>query len=425
MTSKESDDYLKNPYDYDPIASGEVIGGANQNCKRKLKKLSQSNDEQLEPHKDVGDMVNLAYELKKNFECNPIVVNPEKYESLPELFNAVVDHARRWQRLENSTIEHRMRYARRMSKHPIFPIDFFDLNYDQFIAYMQCREDYGKAGHFALKHDLQTIHTFLNAYGIDPRGWYYRLPSNPAHKERLLPLPETVYDLINYKFSKDPYENALYQYLHAHNFWIGWRVPSEPCIMTVDNIDFDTCSIIITEQKKHHSTRQIFPEPAIITGQTRKSLKNWLKWRDKVETSQSGNALYLQPSGKPFKVRHLGHKLSVTGRKVYPNYRPYDSRHWCAIGRLIKTKIETGRYDCYTVKNWLGHETIATTENYIQHAENYYRRAPYDWIKHTLKFNILNMNNIAGESVEKSKQRLKTYVSNGNSPREENGPEEI
>ena len=82
----------------------------------------------------------------------------------------MVDHARRWQRLENSTIEHRMRYARRMSKHPIFPIDFFDLNYDQFIAYMQCREDYGKAGHFALKHDLQTIHTFLHAYGIDPRG---------------------------------------------------------------------------------------------------------------------------------------------------------------------------------------------------------------------------------------------------------------
>jgi len=62
-------------------------------------------------------MVNLAYELKKNFECNPIVVNPEKYESLPELFNAVVDHARRWQRLENSTIEHRMRDARKMSKH--------------------------------------------------------------------------------------------------------------------------------------------------------------------------------------------------------------------------------------------------------------------------------------------------------------------
>lgn len=137
----------------------------------------------------------------------------------------------------------------------------------------------------------------------------------------------------------------------------------------------------------------------------------------------SGNALYLQPSGKPFTVNHLGHRLSKTGKKVFPNFRPYDARHWCAVARLIQTKIPAGHYDCYTVKSWLGHEKIATTEGYIQHAENYYKRAPFDWISHTLKFN--KNNNVEEESVEKSKLRQKTYVSTENSPREENGLGEI
>ena len=414
--NNKSDSYITN-------SNTMLVGGKDQVWKNNIENVSQNHVEQLEPHRGVEDMVNLAYELKKNFECNPIKVNPQTYESTPELFNAVSNHAKRWQRLEQSTIDHRMRYARRMTKHPVFPINFSNLDYNQFIAYIQYREDYEHAGHFALKHDLQTFQTFLHAYGIEPRKWYYKLPSKPKHNERILPLPDIVHAIITHKYSEDPYENALFQYLHAHNFWIGWRVPSEPCLMTVDDIDFDTNSLIITEQKKHHSTRQIFPELAIMTGRTRKSFKNWLRWRDKVETSKSGNALYLQPSGKPFTVRYLGHRLSETGKKVFPNFRPYDARHWCAVARLIQTKVKSGHYDCYTVKNWLGHEKIATTEGYIQHAENYYKRASFDWISHTLKFN--RNNDVEEDSVEKSKLWLKTYVSTGNSPREENGLGEI
>jgi len=60
-------------------------------------------------------------------------------------------------------------------------------------------------------------------------------------------------------------------------------------------------------------------------------------------------------------------------------------RHWCAVARLIKTKYETGNYDCFSVKNWLGHERMATTEGYIKHAEKYYRDFPVDWIACALK----------------------------------------
>lgn len=350
MKSKQETN-INNPYDYDLASFDNLAGGQKEVWKHIIRNLSQNHVESIDPQLDGEVMGELAYELKKNFErIDPIKIDSGNYESLPDLFNAVKEHAKRWQRLANSTIDHRMRCARRMARHPIFPIDFFNLNHEQFIAYMQCREDYEHAQHFALKNDLRSIHTFLRAFGIKPSDWFYRLPPEQKHRERILPLPETVHKMINFKYSEDAYENALYHYVHAHNFWIGWRVPSEPYLMTVDNIDFDTGSIIITERKKHNATRQIFPELSIMTGKTRKSFKNWLKWRDKVETSQSGNALYLQPSGKPFTLRHFGHKISETGKQVWPAFRPYDSRHWCAVGRLIKTKIETGSFEPFTVQ---------------------------------------------------------------------------
>ncbi len=67
------------------------------------------------------------------------------------------------------------------------------------------------------------------------------------------------------------------------------------------------------------------------------------------------------------------------------DFCPYDMRHWCSVARLIRTKCETGIFDCYPVKNWLGHERMATTEGYIKYAEEYYRDFPVDWISCALK----------------------------------------
>jgi integrase len=400
--NNKSDSYLTN--------SHELVGGKDQEWN--IEETIGQNHTTPPPIQSWEEQVTLDYELKKRFEQNPIKINPTQYTSQPELFNAVAHHAKRWQRLSPSTIEHRLRAARRMTKHPIIPINFHQFTYNQFIAYMTYREDVEHAQHFALKNDLNAIKTFLIAYGEDLRNWYYRLPPCIAHKERIIPLPDIVHNIITAHFSNNKYENMLYQYLHSHNFWIGWRTPSEPALMTIDDIHFDTGCIVITEQKKRRSTRAIFPEPAILTGKTRKSIKNWLKWRDKVETSQSGNALYLQPNGRPFTIKYLGKKLRETGKQIYPHYKPYDSRHFCAIARLIKTKLDTGFYDVYHVQKWLGHDKITTTESYIHHAEEYFRIAPYDWIGRTLKFDT-----IEEESSSKIKTTPKTYVSSGNSPR--------
>jgi len=71
-------------------------------------------------------MVEQAYDLKKQFQLE----NPIKLDPKTATFEQVGFHAERWQRLNQSIIEHRLRCARRMQKHPIFSIDFNDLSCD-------------------------------------------------------------------------------------------------------------------------------------------------------------------------------------------------------------------------------------------------------------------------------------------------------
>jgi len=305
-----------------------------------------------------------------------------------------------------------------MTEHPVFPINFFVLSYEQFISYMRYRERQENASFFALENDLRAIHMFLRAYGKKPDDWFYKLPVKPNHRERDIPSPDTVHKMITHQYLKNDYTNILYQTLFAHSFWIGWRVPSEICELSVDDVDFDNGSITITETKKHHSRRIVYPEHAVISGKTRKSLKNYYdKWRPKVECNKSGNAFYLTPNGLPFTPRHLGHQLSETGKQVYPKYQPYVSRHWCAVAMLIRTKLETDHFDVYIVKNHLGHDKITTTETYIGQAQALFKKYPFDWIKRTLKFDL----GIEGESALKSKQRQNTPVSTGKSGETVNG----
>lgn len=313
------------------------------------------------------------------FNC-PIVLNPSE-----ATFDDVALHAILRQRLSPGTVEKRMRYARFMEKH-VVPVDFRNPSYENFLMHMDYREQVEGASPHALAHEWKTMRMFLNAYGI-PR-WPYKLPPIPVSHKRILPFPGTVVKFWNYQYSDDKYENALYQYLFFHGFTLGVRIPAELITLKVDDIIFEDghAYLTITETKKHDSQRTVVPEKAIMTSKVHKSMKNWIdKWRPKVENQYSGDSLYLQPNGKPFTVRYLGKKLSKHGKKVWKYFSPYDMRHWCAVARLIKTKVETGNFDVYTVRNFLGHETISSTQKYIRNAEQYYRQLPEDWISLVLK----------------------------------------
>ena len=118
--------------------------------------------------------------------------------------------------------------------------------------------------------------------------------------------------------------------------------------MTIDNVILEARQIIVVETKKAKSVRTLILEKALMNSKVHKSFKNWIDhWRPKVENQYSNDALYLQPSGKPFTIRHLGHKLSKHGKKIWKYYQPYDMRHWCAVAKLIKTKIESKYFETY------------------------------------------------------------------------------
>ena len=140
---------------------------------------------------------------------------------------------------------------------------------------------------------------------------------------KILPIYIRFYVKTRIIMDKYYYVNKEIRYLLTHNFMIGWRVPSEPAIMRISDIDFDNGSIVITEPKKHQRKRIIIPEEHILTGKRYKSFKNWVDyWRPKVENQHSGDYLYLRPNGKPFTNDSLRMQLSRNVKPVWNKYYP-------------------------------------------------------------------------------------------------------
>jgi len=320
------------------------------------------------------------FKKDNKLEC-PMILDQKK-----ATFEDIALHAEMRQRLKASTIEKNMRYARFMQRHKI-PIDFNKLDYTQFIRHMDYRERVEKATPDALKHEWRTMKVFLRAYHIN--NWSYRPPTGPKPAMRVLPFPEKVNQFFHYKYSKDRYETKLYQYLFFFGFLIGMRPPSEFIALKTSDVffeDFNRNYIVVTEPKKYMSKRVVVPEQSIMTSHSQKSLKNYIDvWRPRAENQHSGDTLFLRPDGSPFTDTYLRNKMSKYGKKIWPYFKPYDMRHWCAVARLIRSKVESRYYDTYQVRNWLGHEKPGTTEDYIRYAEQYYRQCPVDWISKAMR----------------------------------------
>lgn len=319
-------------------------------------------------------------------------------------------------RLSRGTVTRNLRYLRFMEAHPVVPIDFRKLKnldaYRNFIRHMDYREVYefnnckDGSGTGALRHEWQAMKMVLQAYGI-PYGrgqlWDYSPPSRPDYIFRKLPSPDEIHALLQYdKYSKDAYTNQLIKYSLAHSFVIGWRVPSEPCAISVNNIDFSSGIITVVEPKKHRSTRpHVLLNEAMMYSRYRMSFKNWVDiWRPKAENQHSKDALYLRPNGKPitddqyrkFLSDHVKpvHQLIRKNMNLPPAvdelYYPNMPRHWVATGLLVKEYIKTrGIWNSDKVRRHIGHTKEGALKHYIRDAEQYIRLYPYDWFKRILK----------------------------------------
>ena len=201
---------------------------------------------------------------------------------------------------------------------------------------------------------------------------------------------------------------------------IGWRNPSELCVLTVDDVNVEDGIIMITEPKKHYSTRMLVPGYSIMNGKNRKSFKYYLDhWRPKVENQYSKNAFYLREDGRPIEIDQYRAFIQRYVKSEFPKFHLYTTRHWCAIAKLISSRLKTGTFDIYPVMNWLGHTQIQTTMTYIRDSEQYMRIANYDLFQRVLKrLKSAEVNSL--KSVQRQKWGVLTKIP----PRNVYGPEE-
>jgi site-specific recombinase XerD len=340
--------------------------------------------------------------IVKNFILeNPRVLNPLNFNNDNDFLDSLWVWYVKTMKKSPETFRKRRNLLVSMSEHPIFPINLRDLNPDQI--YYQINYDsqnYSKntarGGKDAIINKMKALFMVAQACDIDTRNWNIPIPKRAKPKHKIVPLPNVVYNLIHGKYSNDPYENALYCHTALHGFLVGPRITSEFPIMKLDNVHLDE-GYIHFYQPKVDEWRMSPLEKEVLTMTTRKSYKNYIdKWRPKVENQFSKDYLYLQPDGKPFNKETFRNKLNKMYKRIYPDFHPYCMRDWCAIARLINTKINDGNFDIYNVCDWFEHSDISVTQSYTKSAKKYYQIAPFNWIKAVLKSDF-NLKKLIGE----------------------------
>ncbi len=325
-------------------------------------------------------------------------VDRSKYTTHEEIYHEITKW---WVNIKNrsaTTVKDRICHARSMQHHPIYPVDWlqFDpvqilnqLLYRQIHEYPELAKKTGRPtyGVTQLNNLWKVVRMFSEAYGVDISHWGWTPPTPPEPQVKIVPRPETVNKLMHHWYTNDRFENALIRTLLTVGFHTGVR-PEELVILKVKDVRFDEGYLLIHEQKKKYRERQVWIDESVLSSRQQNSLRNWvILWRPRKANEKSGDFLFIQKNGTPFpSAEALRMYLMPFCKPVWPDFKPRIMRDWSAIARLIRTKIETKKWDTRIVKNDLGHKHEKTTESYIRFAENYYRRDPYDWLRAVLKF---------------------------------------
>jgi len=293
------------------------------------------------------------------------------------------------QRLSVNRVHRMLTYAGHLMQK--YDIDFLHPSYEQFIRFMDFLEETECVSPSMLKYIWQIQQKFLTAFNI-PFGpgtlWNYKPPSVPPSKPRLIQTPSEMYNVIHHKYSRDKVMNSFLSYTILHSCMFGWRNPSELCMLRLGDVDFDNHSIVVTEKKKHNRKRLLITDyPEIVNSRHVKSIRNWVDvWRPRIESSKSGDSLYITPcDGSPLREMQYSRYITYYVNPLFPVFKPYNTRHFCATGLLIREKLKCGVWDKFVVKRWLGHERESTTDVYVCFAEQFLKLAGYDWFKRILR----------------------------------------
>ncbi|UCD13750.1 MAG: site-specific integrase, partial [Thermoplasmatales archaeon] len=318
-------------------------------------------------------------EVKKAWK-NPYLIGLETIDTHEQLFERFLYIWEKKLRKKRSTGKNYVNDLRRMVSDATIPCNLLKPNPAQIIAYLDYNED--------SEHPYKTIDPWkavtalYRVCGIDTGVWGYVPPVAPPPKIKIIPLPHQVKQLTGYRYTGNKNTTQIIQKILFLGFLLGLR-PQEIPLIKIEDVYLDYGYLIITEPKKYNQKRQIFLEKDALVNDRRKSIKNQIKLHDRI--NRENPYLFITPTGNKWTTDYLRIWLCKYVKPLFPEFSVKTMRTWCAIARLIQTKVETGSFDVYHVKEWLGHDRIKTTESYIRYAEKYYRLAPYDWIRVLLK----------------------------------------
>jgi len=402
--SNPSSEFINNHCDYEPTSRlNEDVGGNSQQWKEQLEEKKQVLPEQTPQLGE--DLVKFDYDLiEKNFN---VVDAPSKLDPKQSTIEDIYLHARFTQRRKQKQVIKLLRYRKFMENH-LIPVDFtsfentsesFDkvlkhFRHREIIEFDECKKGVGTG---ALHNEWAVIRMHLEAYKI-PYGkgmiWNYKAPKRPKrNRKKDIPLPQELHAMLHLKYSNNRAVDAMIKTMLTCNFFIGWRFPSEAYEACISDVDFDRQEILVHSQKYDWAERYVDIQQ-IAKRRNTKNLHNWITiWRPRIvqDPEVAGDALFLNPDGRPFDNEEqlrmwFERNVKPIAQKAYPRYYNYCSRHWNATARLIRSKIEDGRFDVKSVCFQMGHSKVGVTEGYTGHADYYYRKEPCDWFLRVLKY---------------------------------------
>ena len=305
-----------------------------------------------------------------------------------------------------------------MSKHPIYPVDFNNPNWEQYFHYVDYIKMNGEMDRYGNIKPV-GIHGLLNrdeawlmyliSIGYDNFFTRYRtrLDKNKIQQasqnklDKAIPTPEIVYEMLRYEYIQKPeYEkyyksikqkeicrrnlNKYIQYKFFFGNFVGMAFEKEMVILNLQDIidQGSRYAIRIIRPKVGNKKRMIRLEETILKSQFHKSVKNYLtkirpKFADKKETAFSVNPKTGRRWGYDLVEKYNNETVVIQkgcdqlrgymerwGTRVYPQYFPNLMRHWCGTARMIDWDKEGDGFA--QVQVWLGHADPKDTTVYVQ-----------------------------------------------------------
>jgi len=367
-----------------------------------------------------------------------VYCNEETYESLYGMngldprkttFQEIRDYAIIELEYQETTIEGASRLWKKFETHPIYRIDLQHPSPQQFNEYFSACKKFGvvdrsgnlvPATKIALVNRKKAWYVLLSVFGLEdifPKPKKIRnIPDTTRNKA--IPTPETVYEMLHYPYVKNRDLNRYIQYLFFFGFFIGLAPEKEWIIKDYTDITIDDLGnrTIECERTKTTQLRVLKLEETIATSPVHKSIINYLKYTRPKFAKDSELALFPNPkTGYRWNESGLRGYLSRYGKIVYPKFYPYLMRHWCGTARFIEWEKSGSAYE--KVNYWLGHKKKNQTKTYVDFA-HLFNDNNGSWLSRALK-----RNSFGGlhESRLNAQQTKKEAIVEQNPSRRSNG----